>query len=79
MSRLESPGDQSVRVLLTCHSVETDWIRRGCKKCAECWMVLQEEKRPQEEGLTDRKEKTLPCRSKQHAGEGGRSVTDCDC
>ena len=81
VSRHGSPGDQSVRVSLTYRNVETDWIRRGMQ---EVCRMLDSAARRMKRGHKNKdpeiefwsREKTLPCRSKQAAGEGGRSVMD---
>ena len=70
VSRHGSPGDQSVRVLLTCRNVETDWIRRGMQ---EVCRMLDSAARRMKRGHKNKdpeigfwsREKTLPCRSKQ--------------
>ena len=64
VSHLGLPGDQSVRVVLMCHYVETDWIQRSVQN------TLDGAARRMKRGHRP------VTANKFAAGEGGRSVVD---
>ena len=80
MSRHGSPGDQSVRVLLTCRNVETDWIWRGMQEVCrmlDCAARRMKRGHKNKDPETELERRHCPvAANKFAAGEGGRSVMD---